>query len=76
MTPSERQGIADAREQPIKSSLSLFVGKTIERMTADACNQIEFLFTDGTRVALHIECNWRGLPEVMTCTHCATLVKD
>ena len=51
----------------------LFIGKTIAKMDAGACNNIEFLFTDGTRCALHIDCDALGLPELETCDHCATI---
>lgn len=62
-------------EVPISEALGLFLGKTIAKMDAHFCNQIEFLFTDGTKVALHIECGGLyGLPEVVACTHCAEIV--
>lgn len=60
-------------EMPLSESLSLFVGKTIAKMDASCCNNIEFLFTDGTRVALHIDADSVGLPEVTSCTHCVEI---
>lgn len=60
-------------ERPLSETTDLFVGKTIQKVDASADNNVEFLFTDGTRVALHIECDGMGLPSVMTCTHCAEI---
>ena len=62
-----------ATEKPLSSAKTLFVGKTIERMDARCCNNVQFLFTDGSRVALHIDCNGNGLPVVLACTECATI---
>jgi hypothetical protein len=56
-----------------KKAQSLFIGKTIEKMDARACNNIEFLFTDGTKVALHIDVNGFGLPVITACTHCVEI---
>lgn len=60
-------------EIPVDKARHLFVGKTILKMEAECCNNIEFLFTDGTRVALHIDADNMGLPEVTACTHCAEI---
>jgi len=61
-------------ERPLSETTDLFVGKTIAKMDASSCNNVEFLFTDGTRVALHIECDSMGLPDLLTCTHCVEIV--
>jgi hypothetical protein len=61
-------------EVPISKALHLFVGKTIIKMDATSRNNIEFLFTDGTKVALHIDCDSMGLPDVAACTHCVEIV--
>jgi hypothetical protein len=60
-------------EIPLHKATDLFIGKTIEKIDAESCNNIEFLFTDGTKVALHIEVDMRGLPEVAACTHCVEI---
>lgn len=60
-------------EQPLSETTHLFIGKTIEKMDASMCNNVEFLFTDGTRVALHVECDSMGLPDIQTCTHCVQI---
>lgn len=51
----------------------LFVGRTIAKIEASSCNNIEFLFIDGGRVALHIECDAMGLPDVAACVDCAEI---
>jgi hypothetical protein len=61
-------------EVPISKALHLFIGKTIKKMDAISCNNIEFLFTDGTKVALHIDCDNMGLPDVAACTHCVEII--
>ncbi len=60
-------------ETPLAESLDLFIGKTIAKMDASSCNNVEFLFTDGTKVALHIDADHHGLPEVLACTHCTEI---
>jgi hypothetical protein len=60
-------------EKPLSETTHLFIGKTIAKMDAGHCNNIEFLFTDGTRVALHVECDGTGLPEILTCTDCCEI---
>ena len=60
-------------ELPLEETTDLFIGKTIAAMDATCCNNVEFLFTDGTRVALHIECDGINYPELLTCTHCVTI---
>lgn len=61
-------------EVPISEATSLFLGKTITKMDTSCDNNIEFLFTDGTRVALHIDVDSQfGLPVVLVCTHCAEI---
>ncbi len=61
-------------EIPVKKAKKLFIGKTIVKMDTKYCNQIEFLFDDGTKVALHIEIDGPyGLPTVTACTHCAEI---
>jgi hypothetical protein len=65
-----------ADETPLADSLDLFLGKTIKKMDASACNNIVFLFTDGSKVALHIEMDAIGLPDVLACTHCAEITND
>lgn len=60
-------------EIPLTDATQLFIGKTIAKMDASCVNNVEFLFTDGTRVALHIEVDNIGLPEVLACTHCAEI---
>ena len=60
-------------EIPLSKALHLFVGKTIEKMDASCCNNIEFKFTDGSRVAVHIDCDYTGFPEVTACTHCVEI---
>lgn len=61
-------------ELPLSETTHLFVGKTIQSMDASACNNVQFNFTDGTSVVLHIDCDSLGLPDVNTCTHCAEAV--
>lgn len=61
-------------EIPIEDASDLFLGKTIKKMDASSCNQVEFLFTDGTKVALHIEVDQFSLPFVLACSHCAESV--
>ena len=61
-------------ERPLSETTHLFLGKTIAKMDATCDNNVEFLFTDGTKVALHIECDGMGLPEILTCTHCVEIV--
>jgi hypothetical protein len=61
-------------EVSLEEATELFVGKTIQKIDASCCNNVQFLFTDGTSVALHIDCDHRGLPDVMACTHCAEIV--
>ncbi|USN15187.1 hypothetical protein KIKIMORA_00400 [Brevundimonas phage vB_BpoS-Kikimora] len=61
-------------ELPLNKAAAWFVGKTIEAIDASACNQVEFRFTDGTKVALHIEVGAFNLPYVMACDHCTTSV--
>lgn len=63
-------------EIPARKAAHLFVGKTIQKMDAFACNNIEFLFTDGSKVALHIDCDSMGLPDVAACTHCVEIDAD
>ncbi len=58
-------------ERPLEDSLDRFLGKTIARMDASCCNNVVFFFTDGSKVALHIDCDSRGLPDVQSCVHCA-----
>ncbi len=60
-------------ERPLSETTDLFIGKTIAKMDARACNHVEFLFTDGSKVALHIECDGMGLPDVQTCTDCVEI---
>lgn len=60
-------------EKPLAESIDLFVGKTILRMDASCCNNVEFVFTDGTRVAIHADCDSNGLPDLLACTHCVEL---
>lgn len=60
-------------ELPLEETTHLFLGKTIEKMDASCCNNVQFLFTDGTRVALHIEVNHLGLPEPLTCVECCSI---
>lgn len=60
-------------ERPLEDTLDLFIGKTIQKMDASCCNKIEFLFTDETKVALHIDCDGMGLPSVDTCTSCVEI---
>lgn len=60
-------------EIPVSSALNLFIGKTISKMDASCANNIEFLFTDGSKVALHIEVDNMGLPDITACTHCVEL---
>ncbi len=60
-------------EKPLRKALELFVGKTVQKVDARACNNVEFLFTDGTRVALHIDCDHHGLPVVLACTSCVEI---
>jgi hypothetical protein len=55
-----------------KKAQELFLGKT-KMMDTRACNNIEFLFTDGTKVALHIDVNGFGLPVITACTHCVEI---
>ncbi len=61
-------------EVPVEQAKGLFVGKTIEAMDAQCCNQIEFRFTDGTKAVLHIEVDSSGLPDILVCSHCAAYV--
>lgn len=65
--------MSERTERLLKDSTELFLGKTIAKIDAHACNNIEFLFTDGTRVALHIDCDSHYLPVVQTCTHCVEI---
>ena len=58
-------------ERPLSETTDLFVGKTIKSMDASCCNNVQFNFTDGTSVVLHIEVDRFGLPYLNTCTHCA-----
>ncbi len=60
-------------EVALATATHLFIGKTIEKMDARACNNVEFLFTDGTKVALHIDCDNTGLPNLAACTHCVEI---
>jgi hypothetical protein len=60
-------------EKLLRNATNLFVGKTIEKMDARACNNVEFLFTDGSKVALHIDCNSSGFPVVVACTSCCDI---
>lgn len=60
-------------EIPLADATKLFIGKTIAKMDATCCNNVEFLFTDGSRVALHIEVEQSGLPFVAACTDCAEI---
>ncbi len=57
-------------ELPLAETTHLLVGKTIAEIDASACNNVVFSFTDGSKVALHIDCDQLGLPEVQTCTTC------
>ncbi len=61
-------------EIPIEDASDLFLGKTIKKMDASSCNQVEFLFTDGTKVALHIELIQLSPPIVLACSDCAESV--
>lgn len=58
-------------ELPLEESTCRFIGKTVKSMDASCCNNVQFNFTDGTSVVLHIEVDGWGLPELLTCTHCA-----
>lgn len=58
-------------ERPLSQTTHLFIGKTIKSMDATCCNNVQFNFTDGSSVVLHIEVDNIGLPDVQTCTHCA-----
>lgn len=60
-----------ADELPLAQSTSRFVGKTIAEVDATCVNNVVFTFTDGSKLALHIECDAIGLPEVQSCTSCA-----
>ncbi len=62
-------------ERPLADTTHLFIGKTIKSMDASCCNNVQFNFTDGTSVVLHIEMDGLGLPEVATCTQCAEPVE-
>ncbi len=61
-------------EIPATDAHHMFVGKTIQAYDGSCANQIEFLFTDGTKAVLHIECDSSGLPDVLVCDHCAVSV--
>lgn len=58
-------------EVPLADSTQRMIGKTILEIDASSCNNVVFSFTDGTKVALHIDCDSMGLPTVDTCTECA-----
>jgi hypothetical protein len=61
-------------EQPLSETTHLLIGKTIAKMDTTSCNNIEFLFTDGTKVALHIEMDGMfSVPFVTTCTECCMI---
>jgi hypothetical protein len=60
-------------EQPLSETTHLFIGKTIVKMDAASSNNVEFLFSDGSKVALHVECDSIGLPDILTCTHCCEI---
>ena len=60
-------------ELPLDEATDRFIGKTIAKIDASSCNNVELLFTDGSRVALHIDCDGMGLPEVTACTHCVEI---
>ena len=63
-------------ERPLEETTDLFIGKTIAAIDAECCNNVIFSFTDGTKVALHIDCSSNGLPFVETCTTCANRVAE
>ena len=58
-------------EKPMEDSNNRFIGKTIVRLDATCCNNLVFSFSDGSRVAIHIEVNNIGLPDLVSCTDCA-----
>lgn len=60
-------------EVKLKDAASLFIGKTIVKMDTSCCNNIEFLFSDGTKVAIHIDVDHLGLPELLACVHCCEI---
>lgn len=57
-------------ERLLSKTTDLFIGKTVASIDATTCNNVIFRFTDGSAVALHIECDGLGLPDVLTCTSC------
>lgn len=57
-------------EKPLSESVDRLIGKTIAAVDASCVNNIVLRFTDGTRLALHIETDHMGLPDVQTCTSC------
>ncbi len=63
-------------ELPLESAKHLFINKTIIKMDVSSCNNIEFLFSDNTKVALHIDCDNLNLPNIMACTHCVGLIDE
>lgn len=62
-------------EIPLNEATHLFVGKTVAKMDASCVNNVEFLFTDGTKVAIHIEAGGHGIPEPFACTHCVEIAE-
>lgn len=54
-----------------------FVGKTIKNIIAQSCNQISFLFTDGTQITLEVD--YEGIPGlygIVACNECMTFPKE
>lgn len=59
-------------ELPLVISVDRFIGKRIIAVDASTCNNIVFSFNDGSKVALHIDCDFHGLPHVQTCLTCVS----
>ncbi len=48
----------------------MFVGKTIKSLDTKASNNLIFEFTDGEKLALHVDATWNGIPFIRACNVC------
>lgn len=66
--PPPKRRAASIHNEPVEAKH--FIGKTITGMNIEAANQIVFEFSNGEKLALHIDCNGFGLPVVQVCNTC------
>jgi hypothetical protein len=48
----------------------MFIGKTIKSLDIKADNNLIFEFTDGEKLALHVDATWNGIPYIRACNVC------